>query len=79
MSNSSDSSDFGCLFIIMFILVCLVRCDQVKEEKFDRKTQEIENMIEYTQKEVRDVRDELIKMRSERDSLLLYIKENKNK
>ena len=77
-NNSSDGNIDGCLFIIMFILVCLVRCNQVDESKFDQKTREIENMIEFTQKELRDVKDELSKMRTERDSLILYIKEENN-
>lgn len=74
-NNTSDSSLDGCMFIILFILVCLIRCDQVTESQFEHKTKEVENMIEYTQKELRDVKDELSRLRNERDSLVLYIKE----
>ena len=52
------------MFIILFITVAVIRCDQVKEM---RKTQEIENMIEFTQKQISHVSEQ-------NDSILNNIK-----
>lgn len=61
-----DNSDVGCLFIIMFILVCLIRCDQIEEHDFQQKTKEIENMIEFNQRQIQ-------KLQSDNDSLRIHI------
>lgn len=46
--NNSDGACLGeIMFIILFILICLIRCDQVKEKEFIQKTNEIENMVEF--------------------------------
>jgi hypothetical protein len=67
MSSSNDGDCLGAIMgIVMFILICLIRCDQVKEEDFTRKTNEIENMVEFNQKQIE-------KLKVENDSLRLHI------
>ena len=48
------------------LLVCLIRCDQVKKEDFTQKTNEIENMVEFNQKQME-------KLQTENDSLRMHI------
>lgn len=65
--NNNDGACFSeIMFIILFILVCLIRCDQVKEKDFIQKTNEIENMVEFNQKQIQ-------KLQTENDSLRLHI------
>lgn len=54
------------MFIVLFVLVCLIRCDQVKKEDFTQKTNEIENMVEFNQKQME-------KLQTENDSLRMHI------
>ena len=65
--NNNDGACFSeIMFIILFILVCLIRCDQVKEKDFIQKTNELENMVEFNQKQIQ-------KLQTENDSLRLHI------
>lgn len=65
--NNNDGACLGeIMFIILFILVCLIRCDQVKDKDFIQKTNEIENMIEFNQKQIQ-------KLQTENDSLRVHI------
>ena len=72
----NDNNSLSCLdviiFLIMFVNICLIRCDQVTEEDFNNKTKEIENMIKWQQKQS-------IQLKQQNDSLLLIIKEIKEK
>lgn len=71
-----DNNNSGCLdailFIVMFITICLVRCDQVTERDFNKKTNEIENMIEWTQKQN-------VQLKQQNDSLYTILKEMREK
>ena len=65
--NNNDGTCLGeIMFIILFILVCLIRCDQVKDKDFIQKTNEIENMVEFNQKQIQ-------KLQTENDSLRVHI------
>lgn len=71
-----NNDKWGCLdaliFFMIFVNSCLIRCDQVTEKDFNKKTKEIENMIEWTQKQN-------VQLKQQNDSLLFIIKEIKNK
>jgi hypothetical protein len=71
MKNEGSCLD-ALMFIVMFITICLVRCDQVKEKEFNYKTKEIENMIEWTQKQN-------AQLKQQNDSLYIMLKEIKDK
>ena len=66
MSNNEDGCLGALMFIVLFVLVCLIRCDQVKKEDFTQKTNEIENMVEFNQKQIE-------KLQTENDSLRMHI------
>ena len=66
MSNNEDGCLGALMFIGLFVLVCLIRCDQVKKEDFTQKTNEIENMVEFNQKQME-------KLQTENDSLRMHI------
>ena len=66
MSNNEDGCLGALMFIVLFVLVCLIRCDQVKKEDFTQKTNEIENMVEFNQKQME-------KLQTENDSLRMHI------
>ena len=72
MNEDNSSCLDAILVIVMFITICLIRCDQVTEKDFNKKTKEIENMIEWTQKQN-------VQLKQQNDSLLFIIKEIKNK
>ena len=67
MGEDSGSCMSALLFIVMFILVCLISCDQVKEQ---RRLKEIENMIEFTQKQMSVVNEQVNYSIEQNDSLL---------
>ena len=71
-----NENNLGCLdaimFIVMFITICLVRCDQVREKDFNNKTKEIENMIEWTQ-------NQNVQLKQQNDSLYIILKEMREK
>ena len=66
MSNNEEGCLGTLMFIVLFVLVCLIRCDQVKKEDFTQKTNEIENMVEFNQKQME-------KLQTENDSLRMHI------
>lgn len=66
MSNNEEGCLDALMFIVLFVLVCLIRCDQVKKEDFTQKTNEIENMVEFNQKQME-------KLQTENDSLRMHI------
>lgn len=66
MSNNEEGCLGALMFIVLFVLVCLIRCDQVKKEDFTQKTNEIENMVEFNQKQME-------KLQTENDSLRMHI------
>lgn len=66
MSNNEEGCLGALMFIVMFVMVCLIRCDQVKKEDFTQKTNEIENMVEFNQKQME-------KLQTENDSLRMHI------
>ena len=66
MSNNNEGCLGALMFIVLFVLVCLIRCDQVKKEDFTQKTNEIENMVEFNQKQME-------KLQTENDSLRMHI------
>ena len=71
MGENNGSCISALLFIVMFILVCVIRCDQVKEQ---RKLKEIENMIEFVQKQVSVVNEQVNYSIEQNDSILNNIK-----
>lgn len=66
MNNNEEGCLGALMFIVLFVLVCLIRCDQVKKEDFTQKTKEIENMVEFNQKQME-------KLQTENDSLRMHI------
>ena len=71
-----NENNWGCLdaliFLVIFINSCVIRCDQVRENNFNNKVKEIENMIERQQ-------NQAVHLQQQNDSLLLIIKEIKEK
>ena len=72
MNNDNGGCLDALIFFMIFVNSCLIRCDQVTEKVFNKKTKEIENMIEWTQKQN-------VQLKQQNDSLLFIIKEIKNK
>lgn len=71
-----NEKNWGCLdaliFLMIFVNSCLIRCDQVRQNDFNNKVKEIENMIEWQQ-------NQAVHLQQQNDSLLLIIKEIKEK
>lgn len=72
MNEDNSSCLDAILVIVMFITICLVRCDQVTEKDFNKKTKEIENMIECTQ-------NQNVQLKQQNDSLYIILKEMREK
>ena len=72
MKEDNSSCLDAILVIVMFITICLVRCDQVTEKDFNKKTKEIENMIEWTQ-------NQNVQLKQQNDSLYIILKEMREK